>query len=695
MPLSAASINRASYQVLLLLAAAAVSTTGGDGNTAPGNATATATTGGDDTEMYICYLCTGRNPILIRRCPIYWDYCHLNCFDDAPSTAAAADDVAAVPVASPAAPARRVGGVPRETLEDEECYVMKLYENGSYVIVTTLGCSQTASCLLSCGGGDLAADGEEALAAAHPAGAVGVSPPWRMWDTKFGFPPAAPPTTAAAAQKNPKRRREAEAEAEGEVAAEMREEAVERLRGVVRDSVGKHLYASAIFLADKVAAATGDPADVYMLAQALFLGRHFRRALHILNSSKLLRDLRFRFLAAKCLEELKEWHQCLIILGDAKIDEHGNVVDQDDGSDIYFDKDAEDHEINIKAAICFLRGKAYEALDNCDLARQWYKAAVKADPLCYEALECLVDNYMLTCEEESELLSSLKFGKEDGWLSAFYSCLIRKHEKEYIVEAKFKEFERESCSISSLSSGLTLKNNIDVLACKAEYYHQSGEYQKCFELTSALLERDPFHLKCTLVHLAAAMELGHSNDLYILACNLVKDYPQKALSWFAVGCYYYCIKKYDQARRYFGKATGLDGTFPPAWIGTGIAYAAQEEGDQAMAAFRTAARLFPGCHLPTLYMGMQYLRMHNFKLAEQFFTQAKSICPSDPLIYNEMGVVAYNMKEYQKAVQWFELTLEHTSSSLNEMWEPTLFCMFRKVKVSRNCEVVLLHSYDN
>ncbi|XP_047089981.1 anaphase-promoting complex subunit 6 [Lolium rigidum] len=452
----------------------------------------------------------------------------------------------------------------------------------------------------------------------------------------------------------------------------MREEAVERLRGVVRDSVGKHLYTSAIFLADKVAAATGDPADVYMLAQALFLGRHHRRALHVLNNARLLRDLRFRFLAAKCLEELKEWHQCLMMLGDAKVDERGNLLDQDDGSDIYFDKDAEDHEINIKSAICFLRGKAYEALDNRDLARQWYKAAVKVDPLCYEALECLVDNYMLTCEEESELLSSLKFGKEDGWLSAFYTCLIKKHEKEHVVEAKFKELERQSCSISSSSSGQMMKNNIDVLACKAEYYHQSGEYQKCFELTSVLLERDPFHLKCTLVHLAAAMELGHSNDLYLLSCNLVKDYPQKAISWFAVGCYYYCIKKYDQARRYFCKATGLDGTFPPAWIGTGIAYAAQEEGDQAMAAFRTAARLFPGCHLPTLYMGMQYVRMHNFKLAEQFFMQAKSICPSDPLIYNELGVVAYNMKEYQNAVQWFELTLEHTSSSVNEMWEPTL-----------------------
>lgn len=42
------------------------------------------------------------------------------------------------------------------------------------------------------------------------------------------------------------------------------------------------------------------------------------------------------------------------------------------------------------------------------------------------------------------------------------------------------------------------------------------------------------------------------------------------------------------------KSTSVDGTFAPAWIGTGNAYAAQEESDQAMSAFRTAARLFPG-----------------------------------------------------------------------------------------------------
>ncbi|XP_022717294.1 anaphase-promoting complex subunit 6-like isoform X2 [Durio zibethinus] len=442
----------------------------------------------------------------------------------------------------------------------------------------------------------------------------------------------------------------------------MREEEIEKLRGVVRDCVSKHLYSSAIFFADKVAAITNDPADIYMQAQALFLGRHFRRAFHLLNASKIVfRDLRFRYLAAKCLEELKEWDQCLFMLGDEKFDEHGNVYDSKDNSAMYLDKDGEDREINISSAICFLRGKAYEALENRAQARQWYKAAIKADPLCYEALECLIENHMLTCEEETSLLSSLQFGPEDGWLSSFYSCLIKKYDKEIVVEAKFKELEKESSKSNPSSQSLmcTLKDNTDLLACKAEYYHQCGEYQKCFELTSALLEKDPFHLKCTLVHLAAAMELGHSNELYLMACNLVKDYPQN-------------------------KATSLDGTFPPAWIGFGNAFAVREEGDQAMSAYRTAARLFPGCHLPTLYIGMEYMRTHSFKLAEQFIMQAKAICSSDPLVYNELGVVAYHMKEYNQAVWWFEKTLALIPTPITEMWEPTVVNLahaYRKLKL--------------
>lgn len=93
----------------------------------------------------------------------------------------------------------------------------------------------------------------------------------------------------------------------------MKEEEVEKLRGVVRDCVSKHLYSSAIFFADKVAAFTNDPADIYMQAQALFLGSHFRRAFHLLLASKIVfRDLRFRYLAAKCLVRVSSIYVTLI-----------------------------------------------------------------------------------------------------------------------------------------------------------------------------------------------------------------------------------------------------------------------------------------------------------------------------------------------------------------------------------------------
>ena len=68
-------------------------------------------------------------------------------------------------------------------------------------------------------------------------------------------------------------------------------------------------------------------------------------------------------------EELKEWDQCLLMPGDEKFDEHGNVYGIKDNSAMYLDKDGEDHEINTSSTICFLRGKAYEALEDCAQAR--------------------------------------------------------------------------------------------------------------------------------------------------------------------------------------------------------------------------------------------------------------------------------------------------------------------------------------
>jgi len=48
-------------------------------------------------------------------------------------------------------------------------------------------------------------------------------------------------------------------------------------------------------------------------------------------------------------EELKEWDQCLSMLGEAKVDDEGNVYDTKDSNVMYLDKDCEDREINVSS----------------------------------------------------------------------------------------------------------------------------------------------------------------------------------------------------------------------------------------------------------------------------------------------------------------------------------------------------------
>lgn len=74
-----------------------------------------------------------------------------------------------------------------------------------------------------------------------------------------------------------------------------------------------------------------------------------------------------------------------------------------------------------------------------------------------------------------------------------------------------------------------------------------------------------------------------SADLPKYACQtrLAEEYPDRAVAWFAVGCYYLCAGQHESARRFFGKATAMDAAFAPAWLGFGHAFAAQDESDQA------------------------------------------------------------------------------------------------------------------
>lgn len=52
--------------------------------------------------------------------------------------------------------------------------------------------------------------------------------------------------------------------------------------------------------------------------QIYYMGANYRRALCLLKASGLIEtDANYRYLAAKCLAEVKEWEECLCLLEEA------------------------------------------------------------------------------------------------------------------------------------------------------------------------------------------------------------------------------------------------------------------------------------------------------------------------------------------------------------------------------------------
>ena len=306
----------------------------------------------------------------------------------------------------------------------------------------------------------------------------------------------------------------------------------------------------------------------------------------------------------------------------------------------------------MSADLSLLRARALEALDNRSGAIAAYQLCLQRCVTCFEALDCLMAHHLLTSRQECEFVASLPFeaqcGEAADTVKYLYVGRMKKYGGQEILAAELAARGAAPASIAACA---------DAASARAEALYYRFDFRACHEITSRVLDTDPFHATCLPVHLACQVELRDTNGLFFLAHRLVDAYPQRAVSWFAVGCYYYLSGNNEAARRYFGKASQLDAHFGPAWVGFGHAFAAEGEHDQAMAAYCTAARLMTGCHLPLLFIGMEYTQTNNAGMARQYFEQAHAICDSDPLVHHELGVIHFADEDYDAAEASFQRAL--------------------------------------
>lgn len=391
---------------------------------------------------------------------------------------------------------------------------------------------------------------------------------------------------------------------------------IDFMRSLVKQYSELGQWTSALFWADAAAAAAGGGLnsasgdDVWLLASAMLARGELHRAAHAVSSRGLHRrhllclGVAMRaYLAARepatAIKLMEECDPVYMLLEPRNSDQTHN---------------------RALAGVLVSQARALAALERRDAAAEALAAALRADCACYEALDLLLDQHALTPHQERELIESLPINSQ---LSAAEGALLRAAYRE-----RLNRYSPAPVQLPPPDTDCPITAEAEAVGSRMLEAAQSTARRlaaacRWNEALKALDGVDPWC--CVDVRAACLVELRKCSQLFALAHELVDAYPNAWTSWYAVGCYYYLIGKSELARRYLSKAKSLEPSAGCVWLAYGHSFAADNEHDQAMAAYFKASQLMAGCHLPPLYVGVECSLLNNFTMCERFLTRAAAL----------------------------------------------------------------------
>ncbi|ODV92786.1 hypothetical protein CANCADRAFT_14857, partial [Tortispora caseinolytica NRRL Y-17796] len=395
------------------------------------------------------------------------------------------------------------------------------------------------------------------------------------------------------------------------------------------------------FVGDKLLALQDDPSLAYALARSYYNQGEYSRAVELLQNYQ---DLKCIYLQSKCLGKLGRWDDAAAVLGIS------SATDDDDSVVItLYDAGSQEDRSLIDLA----RGIVHISQNDFDAAAQTLTRSFTANPCCYDALHLLTQNSLLPYPVLNDLVSSAKLPLTDradaDIIQRIYRTQLYGYDSQHSAQFSQDILVAEQANLA---------NSRSILFAQAQMHFTHNRFLKCIEVCERALKLDKYDFSILPVYLSCLHELNRTAKLFTLAHEYVEPCPNQPESWLAVAVYYLNIKKIPEARRFFSKASVLDPHFGPAWIGFAHTFAVDGEHEQALSAYATAARLFQGSHLPFLFLGMQHTQLNNFLTAEEYMKSAFTLCPNDPLVLNEIGVLHYHKGNYPEALSYLQKAMD-------------------------------------
>ena len=494
---------------------------------------------------------------------------------------------------------------------------------------------------------------------------------------------------------------------------------IKNMKNLIKKNISLHLYRNALFYAEKclVISLTHDinsiSDNIYMLAKCLFLNKEYSRCVNLIQKYNVIYyNINFLILYGQALFNCDDYDGVILYLEKEPISFESQSID-DENNDIK----------SMHSIRHLLIGKAYEMKENKQPAIRNYLLALKNDLENIEAFDILINHQLLNTSEKQQLLNTLNFNQNNCWLNDYYKSKINdnifmtyKSDVEIDLginkiineinsennskcnrENNMEDINYNTISTINIMDVLYKNNDQSLMLMEAEKMFMARDYTNTYKKLKKINEDDFYNLELIPMLCSSMIELNKIVDLYSLAYKLGNNCNDKFIPWYAVGCYYYAIKKYEISRKYFLKCNQLNKNFPEGWVALGNSYAGEDESDQALNAYRTCLRLFPGCHYSNLYIGMEFVRTNNLKTALIAFQNALQLSQNDPLIYNEIGVVYYKQHIYEEAQNYFikgiKMCSEDDVSSVYQTLMINLGHTYRKLKKLKEALEVYMKLY--
>lgn len=91
---------------------------------------------------------------------------------------------------------------------------------------------------------------------------------------------------------------------------------------------------------------------------------------------------------------------------------------------------------------------------------------------------------------------------------------------------------------------LKTQESSDIKFIQAEQQFKEQNFSKAYEILKKMMDEDPYYVDIVPLYCSVLIELDKQGEHYYLAHKLVSANPDSAISWYAVGSYYYLIRKY-------------------------------------------------------------------------------------------------------------------------------------------------------